>query len=58
MTFFPYFLFFLQKQFFNDHEAPAADRVIQQSLESIRLNVKWLERDAAAIEEWLKSKGY
>ncbi|WP_411027527.1 ERAP1-like C-terminal domain-containing protein, partial [Salmonella sp. s54925] len=46
------------EDFFNDHEAPAAERAIQQSLESIRLNTKWLERDAAGIKEWLKNKGF
>ena len=29
--------------FFRDHPAPAAERTIRQSLERIRLNVKWLE---------------
>lgn len=42
--------------FFNTHPAPAAERTIQQSLENIRLKAAWLKRDAAEIEEWLKSK--
>ena len=46
------------EQFFKQHDAPAADRAIQQSLESIRLNTQWLKRDEVAIKEWLKTKGF
>ncbi|XP_071792153.1 puromycin-sensitive aminopeptidase-like [Asterias amurensis] len=42
--------------FFKTHEAPAAERTIKQSLENIRLSAKWLERDAASIQAWLKTK--
>jgi len=40
--------------FFKDHEAPGAERAIQQALEVIRSNAGWLERDAASVDEWLK----
>ncbi|XP_028392975.1 puromycin-sensitive aminopeptidase-like [Dendronephthya gigantea] len=46
------------EQFFREHDAPAAERAIQQSLEGIRLNAQWLKRDKDAINEWLTSKGF
>ena len=51
-------MLFFPQQFFNENDAPAAERAIQQSLESIRLNTEWLKRDGAAIKEWLKTKGF
>jgi puromycin-sensitive aminopeptidase len=42
--------------FFKSNQAPAAERVVSQICEAIRLNAKWLERDSRAIEEWLKSQ--
>ena len=33
------------ERFFRDHPAPAAERTIQQSLERIRINIAWLERN-------------
>ena len=42
--------------FFEEHSAPAAERTVKQSLENIRLNKAWLERDAESIHEWLKTK--
>ena len=41
------------EKFFTDNPAPTADRVIKQNCEAIRLNAKWLQRDAQAIKEWL-----
>ena len=43
------------EQFFKDNPTPRAERVINQKLEGIRLNIRWLERDAQAIKEWLKN---
>ena len=40
--------------FFKKNPAPAAERVVKQNCEAIRLNAKWLERDSQAIQEWLK----
>ncbi len=42
------------KAFFEANPAPSAARTIQQSLERIRLNTRWLERNAEAVGEWLK----
>ena len=42
------------EQFFKDNPVPVADRTIKQNCEAIRLNVRWLARDSAAIESWLK----
>jgi puromycin-sensitive aminopeptidase len=38
--------------FFRDHPAPAAERTIRQSLERIRLNIKWLDRNAQGLAAW------
>ena len=44
------------KAFFETHPAPSATRTIQQSLERIRLNVKWLERNRDVVGEWLATR--
>ncbi|XP_077997476.1 puromycin-sensitive aminopeptidase-like [Glandiceps talaboti] len=44
------------EDFFKTHDAPAAERTIQQSLENIRLNMKWLARDSDNIKVFLASK--
>ncbi|XP_070570374.1 puromycin-sensitive aminopeptidase-like [Ptychodera flava] len=44
------------EEFFKNHKAPAAERTIQQSLENIRLNMKWLARDSDKIKSFLTSK--
>ncbi len=41
------------EEFFNSHPTPAATRTIQQSLERIGLNVRWLERNRADLARWL-----
>ena len=38
--------------FFQEHSAPAAERTIRQSLERIRLNATWLERNRSELAEW------
>ena len=43
-------------EFFKSHPAPSATRTIQQSLERIRLNVKWLERNRQDLQEWFASR--
>jgi puromycin-sensitive aminopeptidase len=45
------------EEFFQTHPAPAAQRTIQQSLERIRLNVKWLERNGRELAEWFAARG-
>ena len=42
------------ERFFKDHPAPAADRSIRQSLERIRLNVAWLERNRSELAALLQ----
>ncbi|MDO8655779.1 MAG: ERAP1-like C-terminal domain-containing protein, partial [Nanoarchaeota archaeon] len=42
------------KKFFKTHSAPAAARTIDQTLEYIDSNVRWLKRDGKNIEKWLK----
>ena len=42
--------------FFKNNPTPAAERIVKQNCEAIRLNAKWLERDSKAIEEWLKTQ--
>ncbi|XP_034944824.1 puromycin-sensitive aminopeptidase [Chelonus insularis] len=46
------------EEFFEKHSTPGAERTVQQSLESIRLNVAWLSRDQAAIEDYFKVNMY
>ena len=45
------------EEFFRDHPARSAHRTIQQSLERIRLNVRWLEGNRQGLAEWLATKG-
>jgi puromycin-sensitive aminopeptidase len=44
------------RDFFEAHPAPSAARTIQQSLERIRLNVRWLELNRDPIGQWLASR--
>ena len=44
------------KDFFKVHQAPSAERTIQQALERIDSNVKWLARDEVKIYNWLKNQ--
>ncbi|XP_070570403.1 puromycin-sensitive aminopeptidase-like [Ptychodera flava] len=43
------------EEFFKTHNAPSAERTIQQSLENIRLNAKCLARDSDKIKSFLTS---
>lgn len=42
------------EEFFRSHPVPAAERTIRQSLERIRSNTLWLQRDREAIRKWLE----
>ena len=44
------------QRFFDEHPVPSAARTVQQSLERIRLNVKWLELNRDPIGEWLAAR--
>ncbi|MSQ11776.1 MAG: M1 family peptidase [Dehalococcoidia bacterium] len=44
------------EEFFRTHPAPSAARTIQQSLERIRLNARWLERNHQELQEWFAGK--
>ena len=41
------------ESFFTEHPAPAAERTLRQSLEKIRINVAWLERNRDDLANWL-----
>mmetsp|Transcript_17633 Transcript_17633/g.68459 ORF Transcript_17633/g.68459 Transcript_17633/m.68459 type:complete len:231 (+) Transcript_17633:333-1025(+) len=43
------------EKFFATHDAPGAERTIQQALESIRSKAAWLARDATDVKEFLDS---
>jgi len=43
------------EKFFKEHPAPAAQRSLQQGLESIRINTAWLERDRDSVKTFLTS---
>jgi len=42
--------------FFSAHPTPSAERTIKQSVENIRLNSAWLQRDEEGIKEWLQKR--
>lgn len=42
------------EEFFAKHPTPGVGRTVQQSVETVRLNVAWLKRDQASIQEFLK----
>ena len=44
------------RQFFETHPAPSATRTVQQTLESIRLNAKWLDLNLDAVGSWLAGR--
>ncbi|XP_045101162.1 puromycin-sensitive aminopeptidase-like isoform X2 [Portunus trituberculatus] len=41
------------ENFFRDKQIPGTERTVQQSLETIRLNAAWLQRDQDAIKKYL-----
>ena len=41
------------EKFFTDTSVPAAERTIRQSLEAIRLNIAWLEKNRGPLGKWL-----
>ena len=43
------------RAFFEAHPAPSAARTIQQSLERIRLNAAWLDRNRTVVGDWLSA---
>jgi len=43
------------ENFFKTHEFPGTERTVQQSIETIKLNAAWLQRDLAQITEYLKN---
>lgn len=44
------------ENFFKEHKSPGTERTVMQSLESIRRNASWLNRDIEAIKEFLKTQ--
>lgn len=43
------------EKFFKENEFPGTERTVSQSVETIRLNAAWLERDLPNIIEYLSS---
>jgi puromycin-sensitive aminopeptidase len=39
--------------FFNENAPAKLKRTVQQSLESVRINAAWLNRDYSSVKEWL-----
>ena len=39
-------------KFFEDHPTPAAERTVRQSLERVRLNIAWLEKNRRELADW------
>ena len=44
------------EDFFKSNPVPTAERIVRQSLEAIRMNTTWLEKDKEAIKQWLKTE--
>ena len=44
------------RAFFEAHPVPAATRTVQQSLERIGLNVRWLERNREGLAAWFNDR--
>lgn len=44
--------------FFADKDKKGFDRSLEQSQDSIRSKINWLERDSKDVEDWVKDKGY
>lgn len=44
------------EDFFKSNPVPTAERTVRQSLEAIRMNTNWLEKDKEAIKQWLKTE--
>ena len=45
------------EEFFREHPVPAAQRTVQQSLEKIRLNARWLEKNRDELARWFDARG-
>ena len=41
------------ERFFEEHPTPAAERAVRQTLETIRLNIAWLDVNRKELEAWL-----
>ena len=44
------------ERFFTDHPVPSATRTVQQSLERIDLNRRWLEANVEGVRRWLDAR--
>lgn len=44
------------EKFFKENEFPGTERTVSQSIETIRLNAAWLQRDLPATRDYLKSQ--
>ena len=40
------------EKFFSSHPAPSAQRTIQQAIERIRINARWLEKNGSDLAIW------
>lgn len=44
------------EQFFEENPWEAANMLIKQNCEAIKLNASWLERDSGAVKNWLQAQ--
>lgn len=42
------------ENFFKAYDVPSVERTLQQSIETIKINAKWLQRDTEGIRQFLK----
>ncbi len=43
-------------EFFSENPTPAAERTVRQSLEKIRLNIAWLDKNRRGLSDWLNEQ--
>ncbi|RIA85787.1 aminopeptidase [Glomus cerebriforme] len=46
------------EKFFSNKNCKEFERPLQQSIENIRANAAWIERDSKDVKDWLKANGY
>ncbi|KAK2761286.1 Aminopeptidase 2 mitochondrial [Arachnomyces sp. PD_36] len=46
------------ENFFKDKDTKGFDRAVEQSLDTIKAKVSWVQRDREEVESWLKANGY
>ena len=51
-----FFLYLQVSEFYAAHDTGSGRRAVAQSLESIEMNIDWLQRNQEAMVTWLKDR--